>query len=489
MKNIITDKRGFILLLTFIFMTVLTVITGALIYMTASDMRNIAPQSDDVNMEGLADAGIERAHRAIRDDYINTTSTGAADLRGGDTSLSVSVGNPNNMRYIDSATSGINSNSDQAILRTFDSSYMNTRIISVQIHVRADRDGSASGAATIQAAYTTDGVSYTPVITRALTTTVLDYYVTVPVLASWSILMGSNFRLRTMRVEGNSSVNLESMFLRVTYGIDTPAEDWATGSYASFPVSLSGGTIESVTVTDEASKVHLNYASQALLSNLLTNLSIASAPTKATNIVSYRGVGLTNPFDSVEELQQVTGITAADYAAIKDYVTVYSFVNSNVFRPTGPRAPVNINTASFEVLKAIFDSLNLGASDPISLANDIITFRGSTPFTCFYSSNAAVTTDFFDFVDARAYLSNAERNRVVDNCDASSLVPVSGFGGQNCLTTELCYAGYSFMIDSLAKYNNRKLRVKTLRGNDGAHVFSTHAGDTVLSGWRKENFE
>ena len=88
--------------------------------------------------------------------------------------------------------------------------------------------------------------------------------------------------------------------------------------------------------------------------------AITSASTKATAVVNYRGASLTNPFDSVEELQQVTGITAADYAAIKDYVTVYSFVNTNTYRLAAPRAPININTASFNVLKGANEGNNIG---------------------------------------------------------------------------------------------------------------------------------
>jgi len=70
-------------------------------------------------------------------------------------------------------------------------------------------------------------------------------------------------------------------------------------------------------------------------------------------------------------------------------------------------------------------------------------------------------------------------------------VPISEYGGQNCLTTEFCYAGYSFMIDCLANYKGRNLRVKTIRGNDGSHVFATYNTEPLssYSGWRKENFE
>lgn len=494
------NNKGFILLLTFIFMTILTVFTGALIYMTTIDMRNVAPQSDDVNLGSLADAGIDRAHREIRDDYLTTTSTGAADLRGADTSLSSSVSSEEDMRHIDGDTAQINNNSDQAIITIFDSNYTQTRIISIQAHIIAKRQsgGGAGASATIQLAYTTDGVNYTPVLIQLLSTSLVDYPAPtlLPSSLTWPQLMSSNFRLRAMRTGGSRNVDIDAMYLRVAYSIDTLTEPWATGSYTSFPIVLGDGTIQSVTITDEERKVHLNYGSQALIQNLLTNLGIGSASTKATNIVNYRGGLLTNPFDSVEELQQVTGITASDYNSIMDYVTVYSFINQNAYNGTEDdrtivsRPPININTAPFEVLKAVFDPISLGAGDSTSLANDIITFRNSTPFECFYSSSSAVTTDFYDFVDSRAYISDAERDRILDNCDASSLIPVpEDDDGYNCVSTEFCYASAAFYINALARAKGRDFRVKTIRGNDGSHTFSTYVGDPTTSGWRKENFE
>ena len=493
------DERGFILLLTLIFMTILTIFTGSLIYMTTADMRNVAPQSDDVNLTGLADAGVNRAHRAIRDDYSITTSTGVSDLRGGDTALSISIGARNNMRYVDGVNATINNNSDQAILRTFDSNYTNTRIISMVPHIRAGRATGGTGA-TVQFSYTTDGVNYITLLTQILpnSTAIVDYAGSAIAGLSWSQIMSPNFRLRAIRTAGNRIVYIDAMYLRVTYGIDTLKEDWATGGYASFPISLSGGTIKSITITDEESKVHLNYAKQALLRNLLTNLGIAGAATKAANIVSYRGASLTNPFDSVEELQQVTGITAADYNAIKNYVTAYSFVNSNVYRPAGPRAPVNINTASFQVLKAIFDSLTLAAGEPTTLANGIISFRNSTPFKGFYTSTSTTdNTYFYNFVRNAAYLSTSgnpdEKDRVMDNADPSSLIPFSGSATSPALTTEFCYASNVFYIETVVSLGGRNLRLKTLRGNgydlSRTRTFATYSGDTTFSGWRKENYE
>lgn len=495
MKEPRSTKRGFILLITLVFMTALTVIVGSMMYVITYQTRSAGAQMEDVHLEALADAGEERAYRAIRDDYLITTATATADLRGGDTSLSVSVSSPDNMCYIDSKRAMINNNNDEGIIRTFDSNYTNTRIISVVPYVRAARQTGGAGA-TLQFSYTTNGVDYIILLTQVLpnSATLVDYAGSAIAGLSWDQMMSPDFRLRAVRTAGNRNMYVGGMYLRITYCIDTLKEPWATGNYETFPVSLNGGTIESVTITDEASKIHLNYASQDLLENLLNNLGVAGAATKAANIINYRGLGLTNPFDTVEELQQVTGITPDDYSAVKDYLTVYSFINSNVYRPSGPRAPVNINTASFEVLKSVFDSLNLGAGDPATLANGIISFRNSTPFVGFYASASDVdNTYFYNFVRNAAYLSTSgnpdEKDRVMDNGDPSFLIPFSGAAAFDALTTEFCYAASVFYIETLASFRGRSLRLKTLRGNDGSRVFSTYAGDTTLSGWRKENFE
>ena len=79
----------------------------------------------------------------------------------------------------------------------------------------------------------------------------------------------------------------------------------------------------------------------------------------------------------VEEVQNVSGMTTAYYNLIKNYVTVYSWVNPNVQQTTGSRAPININTAPLQVLEAVFDPLGLAATDPATLANAIITQQGN----------------------------------------------------------------------------------------------------------------
>ena len=477
-------------------MVALTALMASLVFMLTHEMRNTGFHNEDVKMLYLAEAGVERALREIRQDYVTTTQTGTADLRGASTTGSTSVDQVARIRYIAEAAGNatINANGDEARLASFDSNYTNTRIVSVFLGVRASWATGGTGA-TIRVQYTTRGSfpqTGNTQLTQALTTTMTTYTADITADRSWtwSTIMSSSFILRAQRTSGSSNINLDSIFLRVTYEIDTNTEPWSTGSYQSYPVALGDGTIQSVSITAEQGKVHLNTASQTLLRYLMEENGVASATadTVATNIVSYRG---SNNFDTIEEVQQVSGMTSSIYSAIDQDITVYSYINTNTQRPTGSRAPIDINIASRQVLEAVFDApaLGLGATDPASLATDIIDRRATKPFGAFYSSDSAVTTDFFDFVNGRSYLTSTERNNVLDNADASSLVPVPGFAGFTGVTTEFSYDTKAFKVESVGRVNNRDMWVATVLGDTGSRTFTTYAGDTTSAGYRQENFQ
>lgn len=497
-------RRGFVMIIALIYTAVLAVVVMAMAYFIVSEMRGVGFQLDDTKAFYLAQAGVDRAFREIRDEVLTPSQTGTADLRGGDTALSVTMTNPTRMSYIDASNATIDSNTDQAIIRTFDSNYTQARIISVLFFVRASRATGGSGS-TITASYTTNGTTYTTAFTQALpnSTTLANYSANITGSLTWAALMSPNFRLRVMRTAGNRNVNVDAIWLSVTYGIDTNTAPWYTGSYAVFPITLGDGEIKTVTITDEAGKMHLNTASQPLLNYLMQERGIPSgtAGTLATTIVDYRGAALTNPFDTVEELQQMPGMTPAYYDLIKDYVTAYSYINTNTQRPTGSplfRAPININTAPREVIEAVFDTLSLGATDAGSLATDIIARRATIPFTCFYSSNAAVTSDLYDFIVSRAYLSTSgnpdERDRVLDTSDASLLIPINGSASYPNPATEFCYANTTYRIESVGSIvvtgGDINLRVAAVVGNDSSRTFPVYAGQPQAEwkGYWKEDY-
>jgi DNA uptake protein ComE-like DNA-binding protein/Tfp pilus assembly protein PilX len=502
-----SNQGGFILLLTLVFMVVLTALVGALVFMVTYETRDVAIQADDAKLLNLAEAGVQRALRAIRDDVLTFTQTGVADLRGNTTSGTAGNANQRNrVRYFNESggTLSIDASGDgtYVILSDLDLNYLGTRIKNVSIGCRYCKSSGGGNNPSLEILYTTDGAfpqagnsSFTTVVSSSSYNA--EPYIVLDITAdrawTWSIINSPDFQIRAFGFNSNNrNVQTDYLFLQVTYEIDTNTEPWHTGSYDSFPISLGGGTIESISIADEAAKAHLNYASQTLLRYLMEERGIASgtADALATDIVAYRSGKF---FDSVAELQQVTGMTSAYYDLIKDYVTVYSFINTSATRPSGSRAPININTASQEVLEAVFDALSLGAGDAASLATDIISTRASAPFTCFYSSDSAVTTDFYDFVTSRAYLSTSgnpsEQDRVLDSADASPLVPIDGSADYDNPATEFCYDGNAFKVESLADIQGRGFRVKTVLGDDGSHTFATFIGDTTNVGYRQENFE
>ena len=501
------NERGFILLLTFIFMIVLTALVGSLLFMVTYETRDMGAQIDDSKMLNLAEAGVQRAMREIRDDVILTTQIGIADLRGNTTSGTAgSSAEMDRVRYYNESTGILTMDAagtgSRVILRNFDLNYLRTIIKNVKIGCRYRKSSSGGTSPNLEILYTTNGSfpepgnsSFDTLVTstsfNASPFIVLD--ITADRTWTWPIINSTDFRIRARPYNSSDrDVQVDYLFLQVTYEIDTNTEPWATGSYATFPISLGSGTIQSISIVAEQGKVHLNTAARALLRYLMQESGIASgtAITLAGNIVDYRTL---KPFDSVEELQQVTGMTTAYYNLIKGFVTVYSFINIDAKRSANPRAPININTAPREVLEAIFDPLSLDATDPDSLATDIINTRVTFPFTCFYSSDTTITTDFYDFVRSRSYLSTTgdpdEQDMVLDNADASLLIPVAGSTGFGADTTEFCYDTNAFKVESLAEVLGRRLRIKTILGDDGAHTFTTFVGDTSSVGYRKENFE
>lgn len=133
-------------------------------------------------------------------------------------------------------------------------------------------------------------------------------------------------------------------------------------------VALPGGHVE-VTVSDENGKVDINAAREPLLARLFYSLDVdqAIADALADAVADFRdeddltrlngaedadylAAGLPAgakdaPFTSVEELQQVLGMTPDIYRAVRPYVTIYS-------RHQG----INPEVAPLQVLIALSDN-------------------------------------------------------------------------------------------------------------------------------------
>lgn len=491
------SERGFALLLVFVFMLVLSVLVGVLLFIVNYETIDINAGLIDSRLLNLAEAGLDKAMCEIRKDAGSISQTGRAHLRGADTAGSENIKDISRICYIGEPNGAVTISDNSAIaqIQGFDANYAGARIISVELGVIAKSNGGGAGTA-VAVSYTTKGIfpeSANTVLIQTLTTTMGEYFkdITIDRAWSWEAIMSPGFIVRAQRSSGDRDISLDALCLRVAYEIDTNTEPWAVGNYAVFPINLGSGTIQVVSIIAEQGKVHLNTASRALLRYLMVEHGIneATADILVGNIINYR---VTKNFDTIAEIKQVVGMTKDIYDTIKQDITVYSFINIYNQRPQEARAPVNINTASREVLKAIFDPLDLEAGDSEKLALDIISQRTNNPFTCFYSFDSAVTTDFYDFIKSRPYLGRShepdEQDRVLDNADASKLIPVAGSSLYDALTTGFCYSTNTFKVESLSETQGRRFCINTILGHDGEHTFTTFLTDTISVGYRREEF-
>lgn len=472
----------------------------------------------------LAEAGIERGIRAIRDDTIahQITNPAAAGycvtpILDGYNTYPV-LDDANGINYSRALFYGTTLTDTTAYYCTlyataganvqvydFQQRYnlLGTPIIGMEIGIRAIKSGTGTADPIVQLQYTLNGgSSWTDVgspITVIGTSFGAPVFTTMSVTPTWNDLMaagGSNFRIRALRTNaGDTNLYIDYLCIRVTLKTDSSAEPWFTtfknsdGTPITVNIALGNGVIETMPIDDEAGKVHLNYATQSLLRYLMDECGIADATsnTLATNIVTYRD---TNWFDSIEEVMQVTGMTTAYYDLIENYITVYPWVNSNVQRPTGNRAPININTAPLQVLKAVFDPLAIGVGDAASLASAIITRRATIPFASMISSNSTLADPnsiyFARFLDAQAYLTAAEGNTVKENCDASyyNETQTTSWTDGNVTTTEFCYCSTAYSVTARGRVENSFRQAKRVFEDDGTFNITALWGPT-LNYWRE----
>ncbi len=296
--------------------------------------------------------------------------------------------------------------------------------------------------------------------------------------------------------------DVDYLFCRITHEIDASTEPWYStfrnldddGTPKTVNVALGRGAVERMPVYDEAGKVHINYATADLMESLFEKCGISSpdAASLAGQIVSYRGSTL---FATVSQIKQVAGMTDEYFDLIKDYVTDYSWENTAVERPAGTRAPVNINTAPRIVLEALFDPVpGITAFEAQDLADDILSFRNSTPFVCIHTSDPTVTSSFEYFLrTVCTYLTTQQRTDILENADGSGeddwdndSVPDT-VTTSNVTTTEICFFSKRFSVHSAASIQGRSTRtVKRVFEDfdeDGDGIFTIPA-HTSLNFWQ-----
>ena len=287
-------KSGFILITILLFFVLLVSLVAVYLFIATTEMRQAGNALDYAKALALAEAGINRGIREIRDDVLTTTQTGVADLRGFLTVvIQGEVIGPDNVRYFDEGEyadlepniSGTPIGSSMT-LSYFDRNYLGTRIERIQLGVRYKRGGSAGRNPRLEVLYTTNG-TFPQVGNRSIRAVVNSDTYGTPRLrditndpnwnwaggseAVWQQINSSNFQIRArayLNRDTDRRVHIDYLFLKVEYEIDSNSETWYQGFNN---IALGDGEIESVSIIDESGKVNINYASRSNLTASNTN--------------------------------------------------------------------------------------------------------------------------------------------------------------------------------------------------------------------------
>ncbi|MDP3786797.1 MAG: LamG-like jellyroll fold domain-containing protein [Candidatus Omnitrophota bacterium] len=207
--------------------------------------------------------------------------------------------------------------------------------------------------------------------------------------------------------------------------VDTEGEKWyASEPYRDDTLLDSKGSYAVTKIRDCASQIYINDANpnlSAVLENLVSAPGSPLTPGDGNAIVANRPSG---GYTTKEQIKAVPEITETKYNAIKDYISVYAFVDSDVINlkdtttpyAASPRAPINVNTASkevlFAVLKGISDGTNsISESEANELAQHLINGRSySTYDELWIRLLTAETLGLIGTGDAAVAMANANPN-------------------------------------------------------------------------------
>ncbi len=153
-------------------------------------------------------------------------------------------------------------------------------------------------------------------------------------------------------------------------------ETWAQNN--PYTAVLSGNNGYTVTkIYDFASQIYINDTNPNL-SAMLENLVGALIASGATSLAAGDGALIVTSrpasgYITKEDIIDYTGFSKAKYNEIKNYITVRAFADSDVINPldtTTPyalssRAPINVNTASREVLIAVLTGISSGSYNSV----------------------------------------------------------------------------------------------------------------------------
>ena len=346
----------------------------------------------------------------------------------------------------------------------------------------------------------------------ALITTVGILYLLTIIATSFVVTMMSDYKSvvsyrdsMVAKYAADAGLNLGIAYMRdlaLTSFNATPLDGWRhmNGTLASGKSCVA----YSLDVTDTASQININDPNPNL-KNILENIAaIIGSPLAAGDgnaIVNGRPSG---GYITKEQLMEYAGFDRAKYEAIKDYITTDSYIDpdsddSTHGPPYSPKSPVNINTASEQVIRAVLTGV-VASDKAQSLASAIISYRSSNPFLSW--------SQFDNFIDTAVIspsLDSTDKSNIKLNANPNRTKP-------GVFTTDFCFhpSGYceikstgssgidvngdGDLDDAQDKVNSRKtvtslIKIYGILGQTTKEQFQGNDGDTVPVAFKVNTFD
>ena len=274
----------------------------------------------------------------------------------------------------------------------------------------------------------------------------------------------------SMRLEENTAASY-SNDIKARYlaeaGINRAIAELKDNARNNFIYSYSGSALYtdntlysncgsySVDVYDEQRKVniHLDNMTDSTI-RILQNLGLTDQ--QIANLIDYQdsddvpttvgaAIGVDDdstadikdaPLETIEEIRAIDGITEATYNNIKAHITIFSYQDPHTINSAGnteARCPINVNTASQEVIEAVLKNISgtiggttytISDTEANKVANDIINAR---PFNSWMEFKACLDGSVVDN-DIRS----EEALLIMRNCNPNRQKP-------STYTTEFCF--------------------------------------------------
>ncbi|MBM3253698.1 MAG: general secretion pathway protein GspK [Candidatus Omnitrophica bacterium] len=246
--------------------------------------------------------------------------------------------------------------------------------------------------------------------------------------------------------------------------IDSLSERWASPYTLNFP---NYGSIQ-LSLQDEQARVNINNASLLLLGNLPS-----VGPALAQNIINYRNYF--RQFSTKGEVRLVAGIGEATYNAIKDFITVGSYINPS----RENRSPINMNTADSVVITAVLNGISDGSNTITSveaqnLTNELISAR---PFDSW--------AEFNNVIDNSASINSAKKIMLKTLLNPYSRWPSTA---PSNFTTEFCLFSGCFSVVSNSTILNRAGNPSANARTEAVISLFSNINDAVFITTLKEDF-